>query len=88
MLRTAHVFRFKDGHHIRSAISVPIVNDKFGAAEDADQTGEPNQEPGFLEHLTDSGVGRDFSRLYRTTWQEPHAAFRMTHQQHASLRIA
>jgi hypothetical protein len=88
MLPTVQMFRLEHRHHIQSAISIPVVDDEFGAAEDTDQTGEPNAEPSFLEHLTDGGVGGDFSRLYRTTWQEPHAAFRMTHQQHASLRIA
>ena len=87
-LRTARLFRFKHRHHIRSAISIAVVNDEFRPSEDADQTREPNQEPGFLEHLADCGVGRNFSRLYCATWQKPDAAFRMTYHEHASLHIA
>lgn len=87
-LRTAHLFRFEHSHHIRSAISIAVGNDEFRPSEDADQTREPNQEPGFLEHLADCGVGRNFSRLYCATWQKPNAAFRMTYHEHASLHIA
>jgi hypothetical protein len=65
-----------------------VVNDEFRAPKDACQTREPNEGHGFFEHLRDGSVGRHFSRLYRTTWQEPNAALRMTHQQHAFLRIA
>jgi hypothetical protein len=88
MLRTADLFRFKDSHHIRSAMSIAILDDELRTAEDADQSREPNQEPSFLEHLADGGVGRDLSRLDRTSWQHPNAAFRMTRHKHASLRIA
>ena len=87
-LRTAHLFRFKHSHDIRSAISMAVVNDEFRSPEDADQTCEPNQEPSFFEHLADGGIGRNFSRLYCATWQEPNAAFRMTYHEHASLHIA
>lgn len=73
-LRTAHLFRFEHRHHIRSAISIAVVNDEFRPSEDADQTCEPNQEPGFLEHLAGCGVGRNFSRLYGATWQKPDVA--------------
>jgi len=67
-LRPAHLFRFKHSHHIRSAISIAVVNDEFRPSENADQTCEPNQEPSFLEHLADCRVGRNFSRLYCATW--------------------
>ena len=80
MLRTSRGFCFKHSHHIRRPISVAVVHNEFRTTEDPDQPCEPNQKPRLLEHLANSGVSWNFSRLYRTTRQQPNAAFRMTHQ--------
>src|SRR5688572_15124425 len=76
MLRTARGFCFKHSHHIRRPISVAVVHNEVGATEDAEQPREPNQKPRLLEHLANSRVSWNFSRLYRTTRQQPNVAFR------------
>ena len=42
---------------------LPVLNDEFGTAEDADERGQPDEEARFFKHLTHGRIGRDFSRL-------------------------
>ena len=88
MQSAATVLGFKDGRHVQSAVSIAVVNDELGTAEDADETGKPNEEARLFEHLTHGRVGRDFSRLYGATRQEPNAALGVTRQQDASIPVA
>jgi hypothetical protein len=79
---------FEDSHHVRSAISVPVADDELGPAEDADQAGEPNGQPGLLEHLANGGIRRGFERLDGAAREKPDVSLDMTRQQDVSVGIA
>jgi hypothetical protein len=82
------VLGFKDGRHVRSAMPIAVLDDELGAAEDADETSEPNEQARFFEHLTYGGIGWNFGWLYGAAREEPIAALRVTRQEDASIRIA
>jgi hypothetical protein len=83
-----NVLGFKHGHHIRSAVSIAVVNDEIGTGENADEISEANEGASLFEHLTHGGIGWNFDGLYGATREEPNAALRVTRQKDASIRIA
>jgi hypothetical protein len=82
------VLGFKDHHHVRGTVPIAVLDDELGATEDADETSEPNEQAGFLEHLTNRSIRRGFGRLDGSAGEEPNPSLRVTCQQDTSISIA
>jgi hypothetical protein len=39
------VLGFKDRHHVRGTVPIAVLDDELGPTEDADEAGEPNEQP-------------------------------------------
>jgi hypothetical protein len=65
MRRAVGVPGFKESHYVRRAMTIAVVNDEFGTAEDTYEASEPNQQPSFLEPSLVSARARSQSGDYR-----------------------